>query len=251
MKVMGSLFAAFRFLTILPLPGNSGHSEEELRQSLVYFSLVGLCLGSVAAGFAFVFFTFLPPLVAALCVTFALLVFSGGLHLDGLADTADGLCSARTREKIMEIMRDSRIGAMGVTAVIMMLLLKIFTLAEFGGSDVWRAAMLMPLAGRYAIILLMNLLPYARTSGGLATLFYKSGRLRVSLLAIFFLFLFLAFSLFGSLGIITVAAVTIVIVVFSWFCNAKIGGATGDTLGAGCEIAEATTSFVLCLALAV
>jgi adenosylcobinamide-GDP ribazoletransferase len=173
MKWPGSCFAAFRFLTIFPLPSSLGRAAEDLAGSTFFFPVVGLTLGLMAAGSAWLLWQIFPPLVAAVLLTFLLLSFSGALHLDGLADTADGFLSARDRARTLEIMRDSRIGVMGVAALFLALSLKVSCLALMDRELVCRASLLMPLAGRCSILLAMAVLPYVRPEGGLGTLFYS------------------------------------------------------------------------------
>ena len=160
--------AAFRFLTIIPLPGRLGTDEDDLKGALPYFSLVGIVLGLLAGAAAWILCSSFPPLVAAVFLTLILLSFSGALHLDGLADSADGFFSSREREQILEIMRDSRIGVMGVVALVMLLLLKVSALAQLDPKNAVQAAILMPIAGRSALVLMMFLLPYVRPEGGFA-----------------------------------------------------------------------------------
>lgn len=229
--------AAFRFLTIFPLPGKCGTESEDLAGALGYFPLVGLVLALPAAAAAWLFWQFFPPLVAAVLLTFMLLSFSGALHLDGLADCADGFYSARDRSRTLEIMRDSRIGVMGVVAVVMLLLLKVALLASLQADQVVKAALLMPLYGRCAQVFMIFLLPYVRKEGGMGTIFYQNRSHRVLWLTLLFLLL-AGFLVTGTAGVLSWLAMITVIFLFSRYCRRKIGGATGDTLGAASEIAE-------------
>jgi len=232
----GRLAAAFRFLTIIPLPGKLGTTEEELAGATPFFPVVGLLLGSVVVAIVSLLQMLFPPFVTAVLATLVLLAFSGGLHLDGLADTADGFFSSRPKEKILVIMRDSATGAMGVIALVLLLLLKAAALSSLS-SSLLLVVFLMPLAGRTAILLMMAILPYARSQGGLATLFYSR---RSKVVGLWGLVFFAAVSVLtaGFRGLAAVLAVTLLVLLMSWFCRIKIDGATGDTLGAVCEMAE-------------
>src|SRR5208283_4809952 len=121
---MRRFLAAMRFLTVIPFPGNWGADESSLAGSTVFFPVVGLLIGLGAAAVAACAARWLPAGPAAGLVIVALLAVSGGLHMDGLSDSADGLLSARPRERALEIMRDSHVGAMGVIAIVCVLLLK-------------------------------------------------------------------------------------------------------------------------------
>ena len=119
---MKRFLAAIRFLTILPLPGEWGAAESDLADSVPFFPVVGLLLGGLAAAIAWGMARIAPPMVAAAVIVVAMLSFSGCLHLDGLSDTADGFLSSRNRQRMLEIMKDSHAGAMGVIAVACVLL---------------------------------------------------------------------------------------------------------------------------------
>lgn len=244
MKLLKQCCAAFRFLTIIPLPGTFGTDLEDLKGALPFFPVVGIVLGLFSGVFAWLAWHFFPPLVAAVVVTFVLLSFSGALHLDGLADSADGFFSSRKRSRMLEIMRDSRIGVMGVIAVVMVLLLKVSVLSGLERDDAVRAALIMPVAGRTALVMMICLLPYVRKEGGLGSPFYSRGAVR-SLLLSLVLFFVAGFAAMGITGLLVVIVVMLVIFLFSRLCHGKIGGATGDTLGASCEIAETIVPFFL------
>lgn len=230
-------FAAVRFLTILPVPAGWSGDEESLARSIPFFPLVGLLIGLIAAGFDYCVGLVLPVLPASVLTVVLLICLTGGLHMDGLADTADGFYSARPRGEMMEIMRDSRIGVMGVLAVVTVLLLKVALLANIGGSSRWVLVLMLPLAGRAAIVTLMTALPYARPQGGLATLF--SGRASwPSCLWAWGLTLAVSGWLAqgtGLAGAILALAATAFVCLYN---RHVLGGYTGDTLGAACEVAE-------------
>ena len=244
MNLFKQCSAAFRFLTIIPLPGTLGTDLEDLKGALPFFPVVGIVLGLISGAAAWLSWQFLPSLVAAVIVTFVLLSFSGALHLDGLADCADGFFSSRERSRMLEIMRDSRIGVMGVIAVVMVLLLKVSVLSGLERDDVVRAALVMPIAGRSALVMMIYLLPYVRKEGGLGSPFYSGGAGWSLLLALVLLFV-AGFVVMGLKGLVAVIVVMFVVFIFSRLCHRKIGGATGDTLGASCEIAETVVTFLL------
>lgn len=249
LRPFGSFAAALRFLTLLPLPGKIGTTEDELAHAAPFFPLTGLLLGCIAAPAAQLLFHLLPPLPAAVLLTTLLLAFSGGLHLDGLADTADGFLSARSQERILEIMKDSHIGTMGAAALTLLILLKTASLASLPADKVLAAAFLMPVAGRTAILLLMALLPYAR-EGGLGSFFavyFNSGAGWAASLGGILLLTWAAVAAAGPSGLSFVLAVLLLTFLFALLCRCKIGGVTGDTLGAACELAEAAAVLAFAL----
>lgn len=241
---MDNFLAALRFLTIIPLPGKKGHDESAISGSPPFFPVIGLLTGLLAAGLSWLFWAWLAPLSAAVLSVIVLLVVSGGLHMDGLCDTADGFFSARPRARMLEIMRDSRVGAMGVMAIVLILALKIAALSVHSQDNIWPVVLLMPLAGRVSLLVLMAVLPYARPEGGLATLFYKRPG-KLAAISGVFLLLAVGWLVLGSAGLIAGGLAMGVVLSFAAYCRYKIGGATGDTLGAGCELAETAIALVL------
>ncbi len=188
------ILAALRFLTVLPVRHGAADDGRCFAGSLFYFPLIGLGIGLLTALAATLLGCILPQAVVALVAIVMLAGISGFLHIDGLADTADGLLSSRPREQKLEIMRDSRTGAMGVTAIVVVLLGKYAALASTGAALVPAALVLMPLAGRCALVFAMAMLPYARPEGGLGALFYSrntrmaAGASALMLLMVLFLF---------------------------------------------------------------
>jgi adenosylcobinamide-GDP ribazoletransferase len=242
---MKPLFAALRFLTIVPVPGGWGTAEEDLARSVPWFPIIGLLLGAAAAGLAWVLSWAAPPMVAAAVLVVVLLSFSGCLHLDGLADAADGFLSSRPRERILEIMKDSHIGAMGVIAIVCLVLLKFASLASLPAGTLWPTVLLMPLAGRSAIVVHMALLPYARSSG-LGAIFYRRRPLWAAAWAVGVLAT-VGFCMLGWRGLVVWAVCMAATAALSAYSYRKIGGATGDTCGAICEIMEALPAIALAL----
>jgi len=168
---------------------------------------------------------------------------SGALHLDGLADTADGFLSSRPRERILEIMRDSRVGPMGVLAIAGILLLKVAAFASLAPPVRFGTLLLLPLAGRVAPVLLMSMLDYVREQG-LGTAFQRKRSLFAPVLALASLAA-AGFLAVGTAGLVAAAGAAGATAVFALWCRAKIGGYTGDTLGAACELAEIVPALVV------
>ena len=243
---MNSLLAAMRFLTIAPIPGAWGTAEEDLARSVPWFPIVGLLLGALAAAAAWGLSLTVPPMVTATVLIVLLLGFPGCLHMDGLADTADGFLSSRSRERILEIMKDSHTGAMGVIAIVCTLLLKFASLASLPAAALWPAVLLMPLAGRCSMVVHMALLPYARPDG-LGAIFYRRQPRATAIWAAGVLAA-AAWAVLGWHGLIAWAACIVVTLALSAYAYRKIGGATGDTCGAVCELVEVVPALTLTLA---
>jgi adenosylcobinamide-GDP ribazoletransferase len=240
---MKPLLTALQFLTILPMPARFQPEERDLRRSLFFFPIVGLILGAILALLDIGFCRLFPVLPASVLMVIAMLAVSGGFHMDGLSDTADGFFSSRPKERVLEIMKDSRVGPMGVIAIVFVIALKISMLASVPGYLHWHVVALMPIMGRCALVLGMKLSPYARPQGGLATAF---GRPRFSsFFCSLFVMIISGWLLLGFAGLSAVVLVVFITMIFSVWCRRKIGGFTGDTLGAACEIAEIMPALIV------
>jgi len=233
---MKRLIAALQFLTVCPLVSRVSCDERDIGRSTPWFPLVGLLIGVVVAVLDFFLRTVFPLPVASVIDVIALLAASGGLHADGLADTADGFFSSRPRAQILEIMRDSRIGAMGVVALVCVFALKV---AALSAVPAWLRAstlILMPFVGRGTMLIQLEMNDYART-GGLCSLFVQNLRRSDVILTLGVLVAVSCLEA-GTFGLCAVLASAGGIAIFSLWCRKMIGGFTGDTLGAGCELAE-------------
>ncbi|MCF8111235.1 MAG: adenosylcobinamide-GDP ribazoletransferase [Desulfobacteraceae bacterium] len=233
------LAAALRFITILPAGAPEAYHP---RAMIPYFPVVGLLLGLILAAADAAACRFLAqPAVGAIDVI-VLTVLTGALHLDGLADTADGLFSHRNRETALSIMKDSRIGVMGATALACILLAKYgaFSALPVGGDTAWQRFLVLVLVPGYARSSMMAgiyFLPYARAGKGTASdLFTQDLKLRD------FWGLFLCVLLSGLLGwraLAIIPAFLAVCTALIIFYRKRIKGVTGDMLGAMSEITEA------------
>lgn len=170
--------AAFQFLTRLPVPVQIEYTEEVFRRSAVFYPLVGGVLGVLLAAAGHLLPQLLPLAPAAVLLAGLWVALTGALHLDGLMDTADGVLSHRSRERMLEIMKDSRVGAMGVIVCVLHLLLKGALLFSLLGGQRDRALWLLPLVplwSRWLMTVAIAGWPYARQGEGLGTFFRGVG----------------------------------------------------------------------------
>ncbi len=241
-----SFLAALRFLTIIPISWKSADDGKFFRASVIWFPLIGLFIGLSAALLVLLLSPYLTRSVLAVFSILLLAGISGFLHLDGLADSGDGLLSSRPRDIALSIMRDSRSGAMGVIVLIFLVLAKFAVLSSLTINTLIPTLILMPVAGRTAILLSMAVLPYAREGEGLGHLFYGTDRFITAGAAL--LFLLLCSSIISmQFTFFILIALVFTVAVFSRYCFVKLGGATGDTLGAVCEISELTVALAALL----
>lgn len=234
---MSGLLVAARYLTIVPVPGRHGGSLERLGRAAVWFPVVGLGIGVALVVVEHVAVRLFPPFLAALLVVTAWKIASGGLHLDGLADCFDGLMGRDPTHRLA-IMRDSRIGAFGAIGLILFLLLEITAFAELPAATRWRALLAAPAIGRAMPVLVARLFGAARPDGHGAA--FHAGLGRWPAPVVLLIAVVVAALALGPAGLAAVAVAALVTVAFGAFMRARLGGVTGDVLGAVIEAAELT-----------
>ena len=235
-----SFFAALSFISRLPVPArlSQGLEIEQYQRSIITFPLVGLLLGAIAGAVVMLLQPWCGGPLAALLGVLALALLTGGFHLDGLADTCDGIFSARRRERMLEIMRDSRLGTHGGLALIFVLVAKVLVVSEVAlrGTSALAALAAACAVGRGMAVLLMYRQRYAREEG-LGNLFIGKITLRQMLITMG-IALALATLLLGVNGL-RAALITLVLVwALGQALKRTLGGQTGDTLGAAIELGE-------------
>jgi adenosylcobinamide-GDP ribazoletransferase len=232
---MRSLLVAVGFLTRLPVPAGVLSDKHAQAASLAWYPLVGLLLGSLLCAFAWLLHGLaVPSLLSSALLLAAWVALTGALHLDGLADSADAwIGGLGDRERTLEIMKDPRCGPAGVTALILLLLLKFTALASLSTSA-WPALLLAPVLARTSLTAAFLWMPYVRRGGlgaALASAPRDSCRIALVATAAFCL-------LFGWRGALAVAAAAVVGFAWRRACIARLGGFTGDTAGALAEMTE-------------
>lgn len=237
---MKSLFSAFGFLTIFPIPAGWCGDEKSLARSVAWFPVVGLLMGLIWALAGWLLGAVFAPAISAAILLLLLQMMSGGLHVDGLADTADGFLSSRKPERMLEIMRDSRSGPMGVAAIVFLLIAQYAALVALPEGYRLGALLMAPIAGRCAIIIAMTVLRYARPTG-IVSIFAPRSKWFLAYAVV--ILLGAAYALLCVPGLCAASGTLLGLALFCRICKNKIGGFTGDTLGAGCIGAE--TFFLL------
>jgi adenosylcobinamide-GDP ribazoletransferase len=240
--------AAVQFLSVLPVPGSPQLFEKgEVTPRLIigceYFPLVGLLLAVLLWLLVLLLAPLVPPLVLAAFLVAALIILTGGLHLDGLMDSCDGLFGGSTRERKLEIMRDSRVGSFGVLGAIGIVLLKFALFASLSAGVLPLALVLALPAARWAMVLVLRVFPSARPTG-LGAAFHQAVRTKRLLLTGI---VTLAIVLIAGhvLGLIVWMAVTAIALILGFGITRSIGGLTGDSYGAIEEVAEVVALLVL------
>ncbi len=242
---MSSFLLAIQFLTILPL-GAKKFSQANLARALIYFPVVGLFLGAILAGLNICLSSLgISALAVNIILVIVLVMLTRGIHLDGLADTADAFLSAKGKKEMLEIMRDPHIGVMGVLSLISIILLKIGLLSSVGAAVKPSALMLMCILGRWSAVLSIYSFPYARQEGK-AKLFIEGMTLKIFIISSIMVILcaYIALNIAGLVVLLIISGCAYII---GRFICKKIDGMTGDTLGAVIELTEVITLFVVCI----
>ncbi len=235
---MNRLLVAIAFLTRLPVPRPRMLDARAVGRASLLFPAVGILLGAAQAAALWGLTVRLPaPLAAILAVALAA-ALTGALHLDGLADTADGFGGGRDREHVLAIMRDHAVGAFGATALVLVLAVKAAALVPLVSAGAWRWVVLAPVLARWVPVALSRALPYARAGEGLGRS-VTDGAGTFELVGATLLAGGAAVGLAGARGVIALAAVAVFTLGHGLACRRRIGGVTGDALGAAVEIAEA------------
>jgi adenosylcobinamide-GDP ribazoletransferase len=252
---MRGLVTAIRTLTVVPVPGPEAGRPAS---ALPWFPLVGAALGAVAFGIArgceslcaegAPFHQLRWPAGVAVLVLGSWTWLTGALHLDGLADWADGRFGARDRERALVIMKDSRIGAFGAIALVLVLVAKWAALARIiEHPDLLGWLVTVPAVSRFAQVELAVSLPYARPEGGTAAAFVNGARLSHRLVALL-LAAGAAIALAGPAGIGGLVVGWALARLHGRGCRRRFGGVTGDLLGAGSELIETALLFIVAAA---
>jgi adenosylcobinamide-GDP ribazoletransferase len=230
---------ALRFLTILPLGRGAELTAKRMAASMAWFPAVGLLLGGMVWGIDKALYYFMPGGVTDAIVITALALVTGGLHLDGLADTCDGLYGGRgDRVRTLEIMKDSHVGAMGVIGLVAVLLLKYGALDGLYGDARGYALLLAPMHARWAQVIMAYRVVYVRKEKSLAQPFVDHLSAGHILFATLFT-LGASFGIAGLGGIVMAGMVAVFALAARLYFRIKLGGITGDVIGAVSESAEA------------
>jgi cobalamin 5'-phosphate synthase/cobalamin synthase len=231
---MKSLAAAVSFLTRLPVGRLVSFDAADVARSAGWFPLVGLLIGAICAAAAFLLRGHLPPALVAVIAIALDALLTGALHFDGLADTADGFGGGKDREHVLRIMRDHAIGSYGGTALALLVVFKAAAYSALLAGGRWLPAMLLtPAIGRWSILLLTAALPYARETTSVVREMGKSALIWGTVI----LAAATGASRLWCAGAAAAAAI-LVSALFGLYCRHKIGGITGDTLGANVELCE-------------
>lgn len=241
---MKSFWIGLQFLTRIRVTKQQSWTDEDFGRSVKFFPLYGAVIGAVLAAGYYLCNQFFPPLVTAVIILLLEVYITGGIHLDGLMDTLDGICSGRPPEGMLEIMKDSRVGAYGVIGLGLLFLSKFSIYYEFPPEILMPALIIMPVLGRWAMVIGITQFAYARPAGIGKGFHQYAGRSAMPLATVF--------AAVAAAGLGWMGAVVLV-VAGAWaylFCRSisiKLGGLTGDIYGAVTELVQVVTLLVIYL----
>ncbi len=236
--------AALKFLTIIPLPWRRKVSPEELGHSIVYFPVVGVVIGLMLVGLNWLLGMVLPSAVVNVLLIVFLVVISGALHLDGFADTCDGIAGHKAVEERWQVMHDSRVGGFGVIGTSSLILVKYISLNSVPENWMMMTLVLMPVLSRWAMVYVVFAYPYAMPSGlGKA---FKQGAnwQRFTIATIITMAVAIGLTRWANItyfyvvSLVIMVGIWMIVLAMATYLNRKFSGLSGDTYGAINEVAE-------------
>lgn len=244
-RTWDELLAAFQFLTRLPVP-SPRYSTDLMSRAGKFFPLVGLIVGSLAALLYSVLAQTLPRSLLALVILTFLVLLTGGFHEDALADAADGFGGAWNRERVLEIMRDSRVGSYGAIAIGLSLLWRFVLLVNLPDARFGIYVIAAHVLCRWTALPLSHVLPPARTDGSGVTIAQRTSRTDLIIGSI--LMLLAVTACLKSSAWLPIAATIVVVLLSGKYFQRRLGGVTGDCFGVSNQLSEIAVYFCGCVA---
>ncbi|PRX29859.1 cobalamin-5'-phosphate synthase [Orenia metallireducens] len=244
---MNSFLIAVQFISRIPVKKELDYNDKALAKSMIYYPLIGILFGGILVLIDYLASIYFGQLVTSSLLLMAMVLLTGGIHLDGLMDSCDGLLSGRKKDRILEIMRDSRVGAFGVIGLVTLFLLKFSLLVELPSNHKIAILLFFPTISRWAIVYAAFNYPYARKSG-LGKVYAENLKFR-DLLIVNIWTLLLGVVLFQFRGLIIFLLVRLMTIIIAKSITKKIDGLTGDNYGAINEIVEVFAILIITLVL--
>lgn len=240
---MNNFLTALQFLTIIPVKAKAGKEDINLSDSMSCFPLIGFIIGLILFGAWKIGIIFLPSAVVCALVLATSILLTGALHLDGFADTVDGISGGHEKNEILDIMKTGRVGAMGMVGIVMLLLFKFTLLYSLPSSTMGQSLILMTVMGRWSMVFSCQAYPATGNKQSLGRKFIGHIELKQIVRATLIMVILLTV-LAGIKALIIFPLIFIISILFNNFIVKKIGGLTGDTLGGLNELIEVATLFI-------
>lgn len=238
-QMIKGLILALQFLTRLPINIPVDFESQNIKKSTFFFPYVGLILGAISS-IPYYFLAAQNRYIASILTLFFMIFLTGGLHLDGLSDTADGFFSNKKREDILDIMKDSRIGAFGVLSLILLILFKYIIISNF--KDYLPLALMFSMGNARFVALIQIAFKKMARPGGLGDMLHSS---KPKYYIISSSVLYILLNIFVGYKFLIPLMVSILVgEVISIYTYKKIDGFTGDVYGTCIEIVESSSLLI-------
>jgi len=239
-RILKKILIAIQFLTILPVNFKKKIEPNYYWQSMSYYSFVGLLIGSILFCVYLFLIKFISPLLTSVIIAALWARITGALHLEAFVDAVDGFSAATEKKRILAVMKDPNCGSKGATALFFLIAIKIALLNDIPRHNILPCLLLVPAIGRWSIVCAASLCNYAREEGGLAKEYVKNAGIKEFLISIIILLIagFIILKIKFLIIFIIPAAFTFILI---FYLKKKIGGVTGDLLGALNEVIEVIT----------
>lgn len=248
-EIVSNFLLMIQFLTRIPVNISLPCGKDNFRRASIFFPVIGLIVGGIQWGIYTLFIKVLPINVVVVMILVVGIIITGAIHVDGLGDTCDGFFAFKGNDKIIEIMKDSRIGTYACIAIVMDLLLR-YTLLSFVAPKLSVAIIAAPMISRYSTLLL-GFKGKTAKSTGTGNFFVGNVGIIQFIIALVITAGVLALIMTPTyIGILLIAALASAFL-FNMFCEKIIGGQTGDTLGANNELVEILTLILISIILKV
>jgi adenosylcobinamide-GDP ribazoletransferase len=240
---MKSFILTLQFLTRIPINTEVEIKEDTFAKGIAYFPIIGFIIGLINVGVYFGFSKLFDGTLPLILVTLVNILVTGALHLDGLADTCDGIFSARTKEKMLEIMKDSRLGTNGAVAILFDLALRIGIMNYLGNAYVIKVIIVTPIISRMMLSILIYISSKNGKGNGLGSLFVGKATVKSTLISIV-VGGTLSFLILGYTSLIILGVSILFIFCYRNYIISKLGVITGDILGGANELSEILTMLI-------
>ncbi|MGL4730260.1 MAG: adenosylcobinamide-GDP ribazoletransferase [Clostridium sp.] len=237
-EYMNDFLLYVQFFTRIPVNMQLECKNDNFIRGAIFFPIVGLLIGLIEYFIYVVMINFLPPTSVAIFVVITSAIITGALHMDGLGDVCDGFFAFKGgKERIIDIMKDSRIGVYSCVAIIGDILIKYNLISLAIESSIPELIIVAPIIGRLSIVFIATIGKTAKENGSGNIFIGKINKKQLALTIVIALLFQIMFINVREAVILTICAL-IMSFGFNWFCETKINGLTGDTLGAVNELAE-------------
>lgn len=235
-SLLKRIILSIQFFTTIPINIELKVEDKDFGKTMSILPFIGLFIGAILYCLYSLLSLYLPVYISVTLIFMFYVLLTGGLHIDGLGDTFDGVFSNRPKERVLEIMKDSRMGTNGIIAIFFVFILDIFLLKELVSINTL-SIILFPVVGRTSGLICSAISNYARSNGGLGKNFVEYCTFKELILGLFFYFILFFIFLNDKFLILSTASIVSAFFLTRFFSK-KIDGVTGDIIGAVIELSQ-------------